>query len=202
MSIREKIIALIILLVMVVTVTGIINQMPVMPDNIQPPIQTDLTDELTIDHQARNGNAKITLLAEYSITGVVKSRKTYSTDPASAVSPMDLVLAWGDLNRKDINKKIEYNQSNRWYYYKIKERFDSDFQKIQTQSSNTHIIPANSDVLKQLKKIKRNDLVELDGYLVKVVFDPKQPPWISSLTRLDTGDRSCEIMYVESVKIK
>ena len=199
LSTREKIIALFIIAIIVMTGIQIFNKDPVIPEYIEPPNQIDLTNNRTIDHQGRNGTVEITLLAEYNITGVVKSRKNYSTDSASAVSPMDLVLAWGDLNQKDIDKKITYSQSNRWYYTRIKERFDSDYYKIQTQSSNTHIIPADDHVLKQLKKIKKNDLIELNGYLVKVVFDPKQPAWTSSLTRHDSGDKSCEIMYVKEV---
>jgi hypothetical protein len=73
---------------------------------------------------------------------------------------------------------------------------------VQTQSSNTHLIPATGDVLDRLKKIRKHDLVELQGCLVSVVFDPEQPPWSSSMTRTDSGDHACEIMYVTSVDIK
>jgi hypothetical protein len=45
-----------------------------------------------------------------------------------------------------------------------------------------------------------NDLVELEGYLVYVKGD--NFTWNSSLTRNDTGDGACEVLYVEKISVK
>jgi len=53
--------------------------------------------------------------------------------------------------------------------------------------------------LKKIKNLNVNDHIKLIGYLVKVNFD--NGTWESSLTRTDTGNGACEIMYVTDVEV-
>ncbi|MFO7613639.1 MAG: hypothetical protein R6W71_03270 [Bacteroidales bacterium] len=202
MSRLEKLLILLIIIVMVSLGAGLLGQSSSGPIYIDTPVQVGLEETREIIHEGKNGTVNMVLLAEYSITAVVKSRRNYSTDTASAVSPMDLVLAWGNLNAKNIDDAVTYTQRNRWYFYRLKSTENVTLYDIQTQSANTHVIPADEVILKELNKIRRNDLVELQGYLVRVIFNPQAPPWTSSMTRIDTGDGSCEIMYVTAVTRK
>ena len=64
--------------------------------------------------------------------------------------------------------------------------------------SNMHIIPANPEIAKAIKKVKRGDLVRMQGELVEV--RDKDLVWKSSLTPTDTGDGACEVFRVSSIK--
>lgn len=202
MSGKEKILVLLIAGVLSITGAGLFQRNVGGPDFVEAPVQNNLIEKSSLLHKGKSGTVTLTLLAEYQINGVVKSTKTYHSDVPAAISPMDVVLAWGNLNQAGIDASVKYSQSGRWYYYKLETSAPVSLAEVQTQSSNTHLIPATGDVLDRLKKIRKHDLVELQGYLVSVVFDPEQPPWSSSMTRTDSGDHACEIMYVTSVDIK
>ena len=64
--------------------------------------------------------------------------------------------------------------------------------------SNMHIIPANPEIAKAIKKVKRGDLVRMQGELVEV--RDKNLVWKSSLTPTDTGDGACEVFRVSSIQ--
>lgn len=202
MSSREKVLVLLIAGVLIMTGAGVMKRAPSYPDQIPPPVQNNLSTKRTEILEGQNGPVTLTLLAEYQITGVVKGRKNYRSDAAAEVSPMDLALAWGNLNQPAIDESISYSQSGRWYYYRLKSEAPVSVYDVQVQSANTHLIPKDNQIHNQLKKIGKRDLVNLEGYLVSVDFGQQRPPWTSSLTRTDSGDKSCEILYVTRVEIR
>ena len=63
-----------------------------------------------------------------------------------------------------------------------------------------HIIPANEQVAKTLKKVKADDMVYLQGALVEIQMQDGWQ-WRSSLSREDTGAGACELMRVDQVRI-
>ncbi|NLT21219.1 MAG: hypothetical protein GXY16_09520 [Syntrophomonadaceae bacterium] len=167
--------------------------------NIPDPVQINLVEPETITVKGKNGEVELSLLAEYSVAGVIKSKKKYSSDYPSQVSVYDFALAWGDLNMKEIDKHIKYSQSGRWYRYLFPYDSPVSGQYIANHSANVHLIHKNEEILKKLKRSRKNHYVRLEGYLVSVNF--QNGPWRSSLSRTDTGNGACEIMYVTNVKI-
>ena len=115
------------------------------------------------------------------------------------MSVYDFALAWGDLNKKEIDQHIKYSQSGRWYRYRFPYDSPVSGQYIANHSANVHLIHKNEEILKKLKRSRKNHYVRLEGYLVSVNF--QNAPWRSSLSRTDTGNGACEIMYVTNVKI-
>jgi len=202
MNTMEKFILLLIILIVSATAAGVLNRTPNYPDQIPEPVQRQLSAPETIEFEGKNGPVTLELLAEYEITAVVKGRKNYTSDASASVSPVDLALAWGNLNQRAIDDTIDYTQSGRWYYYRLSPNAPVSVYDVQIQSANTHLIPKDEDILKQIKKIDKHDLIRLEGYLVSVTFDPQLPEWSSSLTRTDSGNRACEILYVTEVEIK
>lgn len=202
MNAMEKFLLLLIILVVSATAVGVFKRTPTYPDQIPEPVQRPLTNPEFIEIEGKDGPVTLKLLAEYEITAVVKSRKNYTSDPSAAVSPMDLALAWGNLNQRAIDDTIDYSQSGRWYYYRLSPASPISVYDVQIQSANTHLIPRDETILKQIKKIGKHDLIRLEGYLVSVIFDPQLPEWTSSLTRTDSGNRACEIMVVTEVEIQ
>lgn len=165
---------------------------------IVDPIQVNLVEEEIVYASYEDEDIPIVLLAEYTIEGVIKSKKEYS-DYSSRVAKYDFALAWGDLNLKEIDEHLKYSQSGRWYYYVYDKDISVSGKYIAEHSANVHLIHQDSSVLKKIKKLKTDDHIRLKGYLVRVNFD--DGPWESSLTRKDTGDGACEIMYVTGVEL-
>ena len=164
--------------------------------HIADPIQINLSkpENITI---YRDKDIQLSLLAEYTVHGIVKGHKRYSDD-LSPLSRYDVALAWGDLNKEEIDKSIRYSQNGRWYTFLAEADSQVDSQYISNHSSNIHLIHKDSTILDKISKIGKNDYIRLKGYLVNVHFE--NSPWETSLSRADTGNGACEIMYVTSVE--
>ena len=132
------------------------------------------------------------------VEGVIKSKLKY-TDYPSRVAQYDVAIAWGNLNEKEIDKHIRYSQSGRWYYYNFDRDVSVSLSYIAEHSANVHVISKDQLVLKKIENLNKNDHIKLKGYLVNVKFD--NGIWSSSLTRTDTGNGACEIMYVTDVEV-
>ncbi len=63
-----------------------------------------------------------------------------------------------------------------------------------------HLISASRDIRKRLSRVRKGDVVRIKGYLVKVDAGDNWH-WQSSLTRKDTGEGACELVWVEEFEI-
>jgi len=165
---------------------------------VPDPVQVDLAVPGTITVAGGDGDVGVSLMAEYTIEGVVKSKEAYS-DYTSAISKYDVAMAWGELNQEEADEEIHYSQSGRWYYYRYSEDCPVTMDYIASHSANVHLIHKDKEILKKIKRIRKEDYVRFEGYLVKVNYE--NGPWESSLSRTDTGDGACEVLYVTSVEI-
>jgi hypothetical protein len=137
-------------------------------------------------------------LATYSITAVVLSRERYRFDPAAELSPVDLALGWGPMSIASVINELSVSQSGRWYEYSWRNDPPLDPDAIITHSANTHCLPADENVRRQLLAVRCHDLVTLEGYLVEV-NGPDGYHWCSSLRRDDTGGGACEVMWITQI---
>jgi hypothetical protein len=124
----------------------------------------------------------------------------YSLGREADVSSVDLALGWGRMSDEAILSKIKISQSNRFYYWHVDE-FPIPRREIETHSANMHMIPADTQIEKTLKSIRPGQIVKLSGDLVQVNASDGWH-WKSSLTREDTGNGSCELIYVKSLEIR
>ena len=138
----------------------------------------------------------ITPLESFEIEARVLSTEHYSFDREADLAPMDLALGWGKMSDEAILKDIKISQSNRFYFWHVNE-FPIPRREIETNSANMHMIPADSIIEKVLEGIKTGQRVKLSGYLVQVDSSDGWH-WKSSLSREDTGNGSCELVYVKS----
>ena len=60
-----------------------------------------------------------------------------------------------------------------------------------------HMVPSTAE-LAGLRAIARCDLVDIRGYLVEIKFS-NGGIWRSSLTRTDTGNGACELVWVDQL---
>jgi hypothetical protein len=145
------------------------------------------------------GDVKFTPLAHYIIKARILSRESYFFDHMSGISSLDLALGWGRMSDPAIYDKLNIRQFARWYEYHWPDQPPIPPDEIIRSSANTHIIPANLAITNQLFWLRQGDVVQLSGYLVQANF-PNGGTWTSSLSRTDTGNHSCEVMWVNSVK--
>jgi len=165
---------------------------------IADPVQNGLDGSQVINILGDEGYVSLSLLASYDIEAVVKSTNRMR-DYSAQVSRYDFALAWGDLNREDIDDTISYAQGMRFYTYRWSAETTVSPAYIGSHSANVHIIHSDKNTLKKVRGIRKNDHIRLQGYLVQVNFP--YGPWRSSLTRTDSGNGACEIMYVTDVQV-
>ncbi|WP_240656904.1 hypothetical protein [Neptunomonas marina] len=141
----------------------------------------------------------ITELASFDIEARVLGRENYSSDRGAELSPMDLALGWGRMSDESVLADINIRQSGRFYFWRV-DAFPIPRQEIETHSANMHLIPANDDVARDMDEIREGDVVQLSGSLVQATSKDGWV-WRSSLTRNDTGNGACELIWVEHVDI-
>ena len=159
------------------------------------PVQTAIDSAPVI----RRDEYRITPLAEFQIRAKVLSRESYYSGREADLSPLDLALGWGRMSDEDILAGIDISQSGRWYRWRS-ETLPIPRREIQTHSGNMHLIPADEIVEETLDDIRQGQIVELQGYLVRADTSDGWR-WVSSLSRNDSGARSCELVYVERARI-
>lgn len=141
----------------------------------------------------------VTPLANYSLSAIVLSRSRYRYDTGAKIAPIDLALGWGPMSIAGVINALNISQSGRWYEYSWRNDPPLDPAQIARNSANTHCIPANDEVRRQLLAVKRHELVTLSGYLVEVK-SAKGFRWRSSLSRDDTGGGACEIVWITALE--
>ncbi|ASP37712.1 hypothetical protein CHH28_03060 [Bacterioplanes sanyensis] len=161
----------------------------------QPPEQRTVRSGalLTLDEYT------LTPLAEFDITARVLAREDYHFGREADLSPTDLALGWGIMSDSQILDSLDISQSGRWYRWRA-EQLPAPRRDIERSSANMHIVPASDWVADQLKRVRRGDLVHIEGYLIRADSSDGWH-WVSSTSRDDTGDGACEIIYAESLRI-
>lgn len=144
---------------------------------------------------------QITRKASFEIRARVLSKELYYLNRAADLSPIDLALGWNVMSDSAVLEQIDISQSGRWYRTKYELPPPISEQQIISNSSNMHMIPARKAIERSLKKLREGDIVRLRGYLVDVDHDSGWY-WRSSMSRTDTGDGACELVYVESISIE
>ncbi|MBE5924398.1 MAG: hypothetical protein E7271_08025 [Lachnospiraceae bacterium] len=173
---------------------------------LSDPIQQETTGSTSLF--VDNYNVTVDYKYSYDISALVVSTKDYSSlDFSGKLAPKDVALAWGAV--AEYNDRINFNwsQSGRWYRWRTSSYDDIEpvggVDGVTAHSSNNHLIPADDNVKKLVKNIKAGDCVRIKGYLVNVAANDGKGAnfwWNSSTTRNDSGDGSCEVIYVTDIE--
>jgi hypothetical protein len=165
------------------------------PDGILAP-QEPRQSDLAAGRKIQLGRWSLTERARYQITARVLGRERYRFDALSDLIPEDLALGWGPMSDNRILRVIEVSQSNRFYYWRMPRESPLDRESIIAHSANTHVIPRDASVARQISRLRPGQLVTLSGELVDAVRDDGR--WIkTSMVRTDTGAGACEVMLVD-----
>ncbi len=131
----------------------------------------------------------------YRICGMVvscgfsKQQAEYRNDN---LNTMDAGILWGSNLDPTIYKNMKFHTDGVWLKAKTKdkdvwERFD------QAQLSNNHLLSTDPVLTKQLKALKRGDIISIKGCLAN--YSGRN----SSVTRSDIGASACEIIWVDEI---
>jgi hypothetical protein len=163
----------------------------------EEPRQTDARSVEPI----HRGRWTLTPRADYDITARVLGRESYRFDPLSSLIPEDLALGWGPMSDNRVLAGFDITQSARFYTWRPRGAMPIPRDEVIVHSANTHVIPADGLVEKQLARVRVGQVVHLTGELVDGSRD--DGAWIrTSLTRSDSGAGACEVMLVESVQVE
>ncbi len=167
--------------------------LPPGPTSGTDPVQSEVPGNLGAFN---SGDYVITPLAGIGIQARVLGREDYRLDAGAALSPTDLALGWRQMADPVHYEKLDISQSGRWYHYRWgAEGPPLPLAEIIRSSANMHLIPADPTVARALKQVQAGQTVRLQGWLVEVKRSDGWQ-WRSSLTRDDSGDGSCELIYV------
>ncbi|SDS30063.1 hypothetical protein [Pseudomonas oryzae] len=148
----------------------------------------------------RIGNHRLQALQPFQLEeAVVLGREDYRFDRGAQLSPTDLALGWGPMADPAISSRIDIRQSNRWYYWRTDD-FPIPRREIETHSANMHMIPGNAEVASVLGSLQAGARIRLSGQLIRVEGDDGFR-WVSSLSREDTGNGACELVWVEELAV-
>ena len=156
------------------------------------PVQTEPDSKATWTFHGH----RITPLAHFELRARVLSVERYRFDRAAELSPVDFALGWGPMSDSRVLAAFTIRQQDRWYFWSS-GNLPIPAVEVVSHSANMHMIPANRSVERRLLAVKPGQLLELRGQLIRA--DGKDGwHWVSSLSRTDTGDGSCEVVWVES----
>jgi hypothetical protein len=160
----------------------------------QAPEQVDLDPGTLL----QRGDVTLRTRAHFALTARVLSREDYRFDAGASLAPMDLALGWGRMSDSAVLAQVDVRQSDRFYYWHV-DAFPIPRREIETSSANMHLIPADAGVRRAMERVRRGELVHIEGFLV----DASRPDgwrWHTSLSREDTGNGACELVFVESLE--
>lgn len=139
-------------------------------------------------------------LAIFSIEARVLHRKIYRYDMQAALVPVDLALGWGPMSDQRVINQLSISQSARFFWFEYPGQPPIPKDQIISHSTNVHIIPATKAIASRCKSLREGALVHLSGDLVEA-SGPNIPSWSSSLSRTDTGNGACELMWVKELSV-
>ena len=139
-------------------------------------------------------------LAHFTVDARVLHRKVYRYDRQASLVPVDLALGWGPMSNQGVLDRLTISQSVRFYWYEYQLPPPIGPEEIISHSTNVHVIPATEEVARHCKALRAGALIHLRGELVEATGpELGTGAWRSSLSRTDTGNGACELMWVEEV---
>jgi len=148
----------------------------------------------------------VTPLYAYEISGLVVSLfntatwwNMYHKEWKDRLNIKDVCLIWGDNISRQVYPRMKFSSTSFECRYETRDaqtwrQFDP------ACLSNNHLLPADAEVERTIRDIRRGDQIFLRGYLVSYERGPEFKRG-SSTTRADNGAWSCETIYVTSARI-
>lgn len=128
----------------------------------------------------------------------VLAAEHFYLDRKAWLSPMDIVIGWGNLSDEEILSLVKFDQSSRSYSW-VNSNPNIDDEEITLSTANLNIIPADNIIADKLDRIKIGQFIRFSGLLVDVERTMHWK-WKTSLSRRDRGSKASEILYLTELE--
>lgn len=177
------------------------------PEMSRDPLQTPTNAPPFV---SRRGGEKYLIepVADYEITGLVVELHDSDSwkDRVHAlakdfINTRDLCVVWGENLKNDVYRKVKFSHGE-WTCYAQSSSSEVWRAFHMNQLSNNHVLPATEKISTELGKIEIGDQITLKGMLVNYERTAHPPGRHTSITREDTGDGACEIIWVTDFQLR
>ncbi len=159
------------------------------------PIQTEAaSDEVPL----KCGKFRLKALAHFELDARVLHRRIYRYDREAELVPVDLAVGWGAMSDQTVLDQLEISQSARFFWYEYQGAPPIPPDQIISHATNLHLIPATQEIRARCSSLRAGELIHLAGFLVEATSE-ETGTWRSSLSRTDTGNGACELVWVEEL---
>jgi hypothetical protein len=145
--------------------------------------------------------------ARYELAGVVVSYHRgdalfnlyHADDPGNV---QDVCVVWGDNVANGSYRRVTFSSGEFTCYSQWSGSLSPPFDH--AQMSNNHLIPADALVAHRIRQLRIGDQIRMTGLLVdyEVSRDGRTvSSRRTSLTRTDTGNGACEVVYVTALDV-
>lgn len=195
---KRLIIASIVLLGMAQTWDRFTHRAIARPDGVlvaTEPLQTEVGDAGPFAFR----EFTLTPLAKFSLHGRVLLVSRYRLGRESTLAPYDLGVGWRRMSDSAVLRGLSLSQSARFLHWRWSDAPPIPEAEITRSAANIHLIPASRYIESRIAALRPGQLVSLQGRLVEASRTDGWR-WRSSLSRGDSGDGACELLYVEAVE--
>lgn len=162
----------------------------------ESPVQTLLPEA---QPSIRHNDIALAPLAEFTLRARVLGKRKYHFDRGSSLAPIDLALGWGEMSDSTVLEQLDISQRDRFYFLRWRKDPPLSEQRMMEQSTNLHAIPGSALVAEKLARLRSGQIIFLRGKLVQAHYQDGGH-WKSSLSRQDTGNGACELMWIEDLQ--
>ena len=149
-------------------------------------------------------------LYSYDIYGMVVSYHHsasfddyYHEQWKDVINTKDICVIWGENIKSAVYQKMTFESGSWTCCVTFRPNLSpAEWSKYRNECfSNNHLIPADEGVGKVIMALRRGDQIHIKGYLVNY----REASWhgerTTSITRTDTGNGACEVIWVQEAKI-
>ena len=156
-------------------------------------------EAIETSHQWQFQDCHVTALANFRVRARVLLTAHYWWGREADISPVDLTLGWRLMSNQEILDGLHLYSMRRAYSWTVRGgRLPAAVEDINSHSANMHMVPSSDELSARLREIRRGDLVDIRGFLVEIKY-PNGGVWRSSLSRTDTGNGACELVWVNDL---
>jgi hypothetical protein len=177
----------------------------ILPELLHEPTQQSASIP-TITKQEKDYLYTIEPIAEYSIQGLVVSSYDsaswydiyHKNDPGNI---KDLCLVWGSNLSNGSYHQVSFSSGQFTCYYSW---FGNDPHFNTSAMSNNHLLPATDAIKRAILNTHRGEQVRIEGVLANYTVTKNGQKMVNrhtSLTRDDTGNGACEVLYVTGYEV-
>jgi hypothetical protein len=180
----------------------------ILPELYRAPIQTE-TDKEPFKIEKGGITYEITPLFDYELYGLVVSGHNskswldyYHEKWEDFINLKDVCVIWGGNIESEVYQEMKFKNGSFTCYADFKSGVDRNviYQKFKNEAlSNNHLLSADGEINKKIRKARDGDQIHLKGYLVQYAHDDFQRG--SSITRTDSGNGACETIYLTDFRI-